>query len=66
MGTCDTTSVSVPERLKLRSAIYANVFLLNNRQSKKPTKLTLETGNGYSRHRLGCHVLNAYHFGLLV
>jgi hypothetical protein len=30
----------------INGAIYANVFLLNHRQSKKPTKLTLETGNG--------------------
>jgi hypothetical protein len=30
----------------INGAIYANVFLINNRQSKKPTKLTLETGNG--------------------
>ncbi|KAF8274459.1 hypothetical protein EI94DRAFT_1713487 [Lactarius quietus] len=30
----------------INGAIYANVYLLNNRKSKKPTKLTLETGNG--------------------
>jgi hypothetical protein len=30
----------------INGAIYANVFLLNHRQSKRPTKLTLETGNG--------------------
>jgi len=30
----------------INGAIYANVFLLNNRNSKMTTKLALETGNG--------------------
>ena len=60
MGTCDTVSVSDIERLKLYSAIYTNISLLNNGKSRRPTKLTVETGNGYGFYYLGDHLLHAY------
>jgi hypothetical protein len=35
----------------INGAIYTNVSLLNNQKSRRPTKLTVETGNGYCIHR---------------
>ncbi|KAI9463576.1 hypothetical protein BJY52DRAFT_921658 [Lactarius psammicola] len=47
----------------VNGAIYTNVLLFNNRKSRRPTKLKVETGNGYCSHRRGDHLVNAYHFG---